>query len=478
MTSGAIACGLGPPGHRASAPRALPDLQAASAVGQGVLFQRYSEAFAPARRGAGPGAAHLQRPGRARLLPQRAHHPAPPHRARARCRSSTRTTPRPPTSSPSATTTCWPPRWRSCWAPRWLLLLTDREGLYGDGPRRAAAAGRRPRRHAARATCRLADMSGSGRGRGGIASKIASASMATGGGVTCVIASGTAEGVIPGVASGHHVGTRFSAAARPEAAFKLWLRHAKPTLGRVRGRRRGGARPCASAARRCWRWAWSPPRGASRPATRWRWSSGPGRTSWARASRRCRPTRSAPGRRPQVGRGARAPARRGAPGDPPRRVRAGRAARRADAGGGEPWSNGPIVTRLERVVADVHAASRVLGRLPGHRRDAALVEMADALERRSDEILRDNALDVEAAKRAHTAPALIDRLLLDEDRVRDMADGIRAVAALPDPVGEIDGGPAPAQRPRHRAPARARSASSRSSTRAAPTSPPTRPPSA
>jgi glutamate-5-semialdehyde dehydrogenase len=98
------------------------------------------------------------------------------------------------------------------------------------------------------------------------------------------------------------------------------------------------------------------------------------------------------------------------------------------------------VTQLERVIADVQAASRILGRLPGHHRDAALAEMADALERRVDEILRDNALDVEAAKRAHTAPALIDRLLLDEDRVRDMAEGIRAVAALADPVGEVDGG--------------------------------------
>ncbi|WP_217921111.1 glutamate-5-semialdehyde dehydrogenase [Miltoncostaea oceani] len=95
---------------------------------------------------------------------------------------------------------------------------------------------------------------------------------------------------------------------------------------------------------------------------------------------------------------------------------------------------------LRRVVADVRAASRVLARLPGHHRDAVLLEMAEALERRSGEILRDNRLDVEAAKRARTAPALIDRLLLDEDRVADMAAGLRAVAALPDPVGVVDGG--------------------------------------
>jgi glutamate-5-semialdehyde dehydrogenase len=98
------------------------------------------------------------------------------------------------------------------------------------------------------------------------------------------------------------------------------------------------------------------------------------------------------------------------------------------------------VNGLRRVVADVRAASRVLARLPGHHRDAVLFEMAEALERRSGEILRDNRLDVEAAKRARTAPALIDRLLLDEDRVADMAAGLRAVAALPDPVGVVDGG--------------------------------------
>jgi glutamate-5-semialdehyde dehydrogenase len=98
------------------------------------------------------------------------------------------------------------------------------------------------------------------------------------------------------------------------------------------------------------------------------------------------------------------------------------------------------VTHLERVVSDVQTASRILARLPGDRRDAALLEMADALERRSAEILRDNAQDVQSAKRGHVAPAVIDRLFLDEDRVGDMARGIRAVAALPDPIGAVDAG--------------------------------------
>ncbi|HSI31234.1 MAG TPA: glutamate-5-semialdehyde dehydrogenase [Miltoncostaeaceae bacterium] len=98
------------------------------------------------------------------------------------------------------------------------------------------------------------------------------------------------------------------------------------------------------------------------------------------------------------------------------------------------------MSELDRVVADVRAASRVLRRLPGAHRDAVLQEMADALGRRSAEILRENRQDVQAAKRQKVAPALIDRLLLDEDRLADMAAGIRAVRALPDPVGGVDGG--------------------------------------
>jgi glutamate 5-kinase len=114
----------------------------------------------------------------------------------------------------------------------WLVLLTDREGLYGEGPDGPRLLGDVPA-DVRPEDLRLASMSGSSLGRGGIASKIAAATMATGGGVTCVIASGSAEGVIPGVASGHHVGTRFSPTTRPEGAFKLWLRHAKPTMGRI-----------------------------------------------------------------------------------------------------------------------------------------------------------------------------------------------------------------------------------------------------
>ena len=97
VTSGAIACGLGRLGI-AERPTALPDLQAASAVGQGVLFQRYAEAFAP--HDVVPAQVLLTSSdlaARASYLNARVD-AAPPGRARARSRSSTRTTPPPPTS--------------------------------------------------------------------------------------------------------------------------------------------------------------------------------------------------------------------------------------------------------------------------------------------------------------------------------------------------------------------------------------------
>jgi glutamate-5-semialdehyde dehydrogenase len=98
------------------------------------------------------------------------------------------------------------------------------------------------------------------------------------------------------------------------------------------------------------------------------------------------------------------------------------------------------MSELERVVRDVRAASRELAALTGSHRDAVLHEMADALHRRRSEILAENAQDIEAAKRERLAPSLIDRLFLDEDRIADIAESVRRVAALPDPIGVVDGG--------------------------------------
>ena len=86
---------------------------------------------------------------------------------------------------------------------------------------------------------------------------------------------------------------------------------------------------------------------------------------------------------------------------------------------------------------NARAAAGPLGIASAERKHAALIAMADALLRRKDLILNANVLDVNAAEAAGTAASFIDRLKLDEARIRAMADGIRAIAALRDPVGEI-----------------------------------------
>lgn len=83
------------------------------------------------------------------------------------------------------------------------------------------------------------------------------------------------------------------------------------------------------------------------------------------------------------------------------------------------------------------AAAGPLAIASAERKHAALIAMADALLRRKELILNANVLDVAAAEAAGTAASFIDRLKLDETRIRAMADGIRAIAALRDPVGEV-----------------------------------------
>src|SRR4051794_2935053 len=63
--------------------------------------------------------------------------------------------------------------------------------------------------------------------------------------------------------------------------------------------------------------------------------------------------------------------------------------------------------------------------------------MADALVERTDEILAANALDVEAAADGGTPTAILDRLRLDAGRVAGVADALRTLIALPDPVGDV-----------------------------------------
>jgi glutamate-5-semialdehyde dehydrogenase len=83
------------------------------------------------------------------------------------------------------------------------------------------------------------------------------------------------------------------------------------------------------------------------------------------------------------------------------------------------------------------AAARELRRCSSDRKNAGLLAMADELVAAQDEILSANAADVERAAAAGLSAAMIDRLALNPGRVGAMAEGVRQVAALPDPVGEI-----------------------------------------
>jgi glutamate 5-kinase len=114
---------------------------------------------------------------------------------------------------------------------RLLVLLTEVDGVYAKHP--AEPGGAELLAEGAAATDAVLGR-GSAFGRGGMATKIAAAQLAAAAGIPSVIASGTGGGVLGPIVAGERRGTRFA----PEAvdgstAFKLWLRYAKPAVGRL-----------------------------------------------------------------------------------------------------------------------------------------------------------------------------------------------------------------------------------------------------
>ncbi len=96
-----------------------------------------------------------------------------------------------------------------------------------------------------------------------------------------------------------------------------------------------------------------------------------------------------------------------------------------------------VASDVRSVAKRARVAAAGLAPLPRKDKDAALHAMADALVAQTDRILAANAEDVQGGREAGTTEALLDRLSLDAARVRAMADGLRHVATLPDPVGEV-----------------------------------------
>ena len=92
---------------------------------------------------------------------------------------------------------------------------------------------------------------------------------------------------------------------------------------------------------------------------------------------------------------------------------------------------------MEEILKKVKEASRVVATLNSDIKRKVLNEMADKVEKYNKEIIEANKKDLEYAKNNNLSSALIDRLLLDEKRVKSMANALRDIAKLKDPVGRV-----------------------------------------
>ena len=88
------------------------------------------------------------------------------------------------------------------------------------------------------------------------------------------------------------------------------------------------------------------------------------------------------------------------------------------------------------IIRNAVGAKKCLSQLSSEQKNNALLAMALAIEEQAEQILAENAKDMEAAK-GKISDVKLDRLLLTDSRIQGMADGIRDVVHLPDPVGRI-----------------------------------------
>jgi glutamate-5-semialdehyde dehydrogenase len=95
------------------------------------------------------------------------------------------------------------------------------------------------------------------------------------------------------------------------------------------------------------------------------------------------------------------------------------------------------ITELEEKGKAAKAASRKLAFLPAEIKNRALLGIADALTAKQDEILKANKLDYKESEASGMSAAMLDRLMLNPSRLEGIANDVRTVAALPDPVGEV-----------------------------------------
>ena len=96
-----------------------------------------------------------------------------------------------------------------------------------------------------------------------------------------------------------------------------------------------------------------------------------------------------------------------------------------------------LKTYMRRLGEAARQAGRVLGSASTGQKNAALRAMADQLDANSNMLREANARDMQNGRENSLQPALLDRLELDTQRISQMADGLRQIAKLPDPIGEI-----------------------------------------
>ena len=92
---------------------------------------------------------------------------------------------------------------------------------------------------------------------------------------------------------------------------------------------------------------------------------------------------------------------------------------------------------VRKMARKAQEASRQLAQLSTATKNKALLEMAEDLEQNQERLIEENRRDLAAGEKAHLSSSLVDRLRLTPLVVRGMAEGLREVARLPDPVGEV-----------------------------------------
>jgi len=96
-----------------------------------------------------------------------------------------------------------------------------------------------------------------------------------------------------------------------------------------------------------------------------------------------------------------------------------------------------VDSHVRETAQRVHTASKIIASSPTAARNTALVNAAKSIGSSTKQIKEQNIIDLESGRRRGLSDSLLDRLLLTDDRIDQMADGLRQIAKLPDPVGEI-----------------------------------------